>query len=62
MNIFKSKTPKRMIEESIMFAVDCLSERIQRTGNEEENKVDAESIKILAEAYDIVHRGKRGEC
>lgn len=62
MNIFKSRKTKHLMEESIMLAVDCLSERIQRTGNEEENKVDAESIKILAEAYDIVHRGKRGEC
>lgn len=59
MNIFKRKTPKRMIEESIVFAVDSLSERIQRSGNEEKNKIDAESIKILAEAYDIVHRGKK---
>lgn len=59
MNLLKSKTPKRMIEESIMFAVDALSERIQQTGNEEENKIDAESIKILSEAYDIVHRGKK---
>ena len=62
MNLFKSRRTKHLIEESIMLAVDALSERIQRSGNEEENKIDAESIKMLAEAYDIVHRGKRGEC
>ncbi len=62
MNIFKSRKTKHLIEESIMLAIDSLSNDIQRSRNEEENKIDAETIKILAEAYDIVHRGKRGEC
>lgn len=60
MNLFK-KTTKNMIEESILLAVDSISEDIQRTRDAEENKVRAESIKMLAEAYDIVHRGKAGE-
>ena len=60
MNLFK-KTTKQLIEESILLAVDSISEDIQRTVNEEENKVRAEAIKMLAEAYNVVHRGKAGE-
>lgn len=52
---------KKLIEESIMLAIDSVSEDIQKHFNEEENKIRAETIKLLAEAYDIVHRGKRGE-
>lgn len=62
MNIFKSRKTKHLIEESIMLAIDSLSNDIQRSTNEEDNNTDAKSIKILAEAYDIVRRGKRGEC
>lgn len=58
MQLFKKST-KNLIEESIMLAIDSLSENIQRSANEEENAIDATSIKILAEAYDIVHRGKK---
>ncbi len=61
MNIFKSRKTKHLIEESIMLAIDSLSNDIQRGTNEEDNHTDAKSIKMLAEAYDIVHRGKRGE-
>lgn len=61
MQLFK-KTTKNLIEESIMLAIDSLSENIQRSANEEENAIDANSIKILAEAYDIVHRGKKADC
>ena len=53
------KKTKKMIEQSIMLAIDSISEDIQRTAEEEENKIRAESIKILAEAYDIVRRGKK---
>lgn len=56
------KTTKRMIEESIMFAIDSLSNDIQRSADEENNNIDAKSIKLLAEAYDIVHRGKKCDC
>lgn len=52
---------KKLIEESIMLAIDSISEDIQKNYHKEENKIRAESIKMLAEAYDIVHRGKRGE-
>ena len=62
MNLFESRKTKHMIEESIMFAIDSISEDIQKNYHKEENKVRAEAIKMLAEAYDIVHRGKRGEC
>lgn len=58
MNLFKSKNAKRSIEDSINLAIFSISEEIQRTADEEEIKPYAESIKILAEAYDIVHRGK----
>lgn len=60
MKLFK-RTVKKLIEESILLAIDSISEDIQRTADEEEIKVYAESIKMLAEAYDIVHRGKAGE-
>lgn len=62
MNIFKRIRTKRLIEESICIAIDNISEDIQKWRNEDQNKVRAEAIKTLAEAYDIVHRGKRGEC
>lgn len=52
---------KKLIEESIMLAIEDLSREIRSSVNEEENNLDALSIKILAEAYDIVHRGKKGE-
>lgn len=53
------KTTKRSIEDSINLAIFSISEDIQRTSNEDENKIRAEAIKTLAEAYDIVHRGKK---
>lgn len=55
------KKTKKLIEESIMLAIDSISEDIQKHFTEDENKTRAESIKMLAETYDIVHRGKRGE-
>lgn len=58
MMIFK-KTTKKQIEESINLAIFSISEDIQRTADEAENKIRAEAIKTLAEAYDIVRRGKK---
>ena len=52
---------KKMIEECIMTAIADLSNRICRNTNEDENAISANSIKVLSEAYDIVHRGKRGD-
>ena len=62
MNLFKSRKTKHLMEESILLAMDSISEDIQRNYCKEDNKCRAEAIKMLAEAYDIVHRGKRGEC
>lgn len=59
MNLFKRKRTKNLIEESIMLAIDSISEDIQKTMQIEDNKPRAEAIKTLAEAYDIVHRGKK---
>ena len=53
------KTTKRSIEDSINLAIFSISEDIQRITDEEQNKIRAEAIKTLAEAYDIVHRGKK---
>ena len=53
------KKTKKLIEASILLAIDALSERIARYSLEDENRMNAESIKLLAEAYDIVHRGKK---
>lgn len=59
MNPFKSRKTKHTIEDSINLAIFSISEDIQITTDEEENKIRAEAIKTLAEAYDIVHRGKK---
>lgn len=58
---FFKKSTKRLIEESIMFAIDELQHDLKRTADEDDNAKTANSIKVLAEAYDIVHRGKAGE-
>ena len=50
---------KKLIEESILLAIDSIKEDITNTADIEENKPRAEAIKALAEAYDIVHRGKK---
>lgn len=52
---------KNLIEESIMLAIDDLSRQIRSSTNEIKTSQDALSIKMLAEAYDIVHRGKKEE-
>lgn len=62
MNLSKSKQTKLSIEDSINLAIFSISEDIRTNTNEDENKIRAEAIKTLAEAYDIVHRGKAGEC
>lgn len=51
---------KKMIEQAILFAITSIEEDITTTADEHENATNALSIKTLAEAYDIVHRGKRG--
>lgn len=55
------KTIKKMIEWDIMLAINELSSKIQKSlsCDQEENHLNSESIKLLAEAYDIVHRGKK---
>ena len=55
------KKTKKLIEASILLAIDALSERIARCSLEDENRQNASSIKMLAEAYDMVHRGKKGD-
>ena len=52
------RTTRKMIEESILFAIEKLSTRIQNTEDAETRFVDAQTIKELAEAYDLVHYGK----
>ena len=52
------KSTRKMIEESILFAIEKLSTRIQNTEDAETRFVDAQTIKELAEAYDLVHYGK----
>lgn len=53
---------KKLIEESILFAIASIKEDITNTSDIDENKPGSEAIKMLAEAYDIVHRGKKGDC
>lgn len=53
---------KKMIEWDIMLAINELSHKIQNGKRcVDDDHRDSESIKLLAEAYDIVHRGKRGD-
>lgn len=52
------KTTRKMIEESILFAIDKLSTKIQNTEDAEIRFIDAQTIKQLAEAYELVHYGK----
>ena len=52
---------KKLIEESILFSIASIREEITESSYSDENKTRAEAIKVLAEAYDIVHRGKKGD-
>ena len=52
---------KILIEKSILFAIDQMRKDIEEFNDLDENKQRAEAIKTLAEAYDIVHRGKKVE-
>ncbi len=50
---------RKQIEEAINLAINSLYEDIDIAFDAEDNKIRAEAIKTLAEAYDIVHRGKK---
>ena len=50
-----------LIEQSILFAIDALTQDIKENKSKDKRK-DAQAVMILAEAFDIVHRGKGGEC
>lgn len=55
------KKTKKLIEEAILFAIASIKEDITESSYSDENKTRAEAIKTLAEAYDIIHRGKKGD-
>lgn len=50
---------KKLIEQSILLMIDSIKEDMEYTADSEENERRAAAVKMLAEAYDIVHRGKR---
>lgn len=50
---------RKLIESAIMLAIDKLKENIEAKDDEYAVLANAKAIKVLAEAYDIVHRGKR---
>ena len=52
-----TKTQKQ-IEKAIASAMESISADIRMSNDTDENKLRAEAIKLLAEAYDTVHRGK----
>lgn len=52
---------KKLIQESIMFAINSVSEDIQTDTGTEDNKVRAEIIKTLAEAYATVSGKGKGK-
>lgn len=50
---------KKLIEQAILFSISEISNRIcERVQDEDDLAKNANSIKTLAEAYNIVHRGK----
>ena len=51
---------RRLIEAAIMFAIDTLANKI-KDGTAVDETATAQTIKTLAEAYDLVHRGNGGE-
>ena len=51
------KKTKKLLEETILLAVNSISEDIRSTTNIDDNTHRAEAIKLLAEAYNIVRRG-----
>lgn len=51
---------KKQIEEAIYAAIYSVTEDIARTCDATEIESYAASVRVLAEAYDIVHRGKKG--
>lgn len=53
---------KKLMEQSILLAIDAIKTDICGTVDADENRTRAEAIKMLAEAYDIIHRGKRGQA
>ena len=53
---------KKLMEETIMFSVAAISSEIQqKIMNDDALMKKANAIKTLAEAYDLVHRGKKGD-
>lgn len=52
-----NRRTKLLVLANIEQAITSLSDDIQRSCCEEDNRIDAESIRILAEAYSIIERG-----
>lgn len=53
---------KKLMEESILFSISAISSDIQQKYMDDDDLVKkATAIKTLAEAYDIIHRGKKGD-
>ena len=52
---------KKLIEQSILFAIEKLSQDIRDGESCDYSEQDAKAIKVLSEAYDIIHRGKAGD-
>lgn len=48
------KTTNELMQETILLAMASIKDDITNYGDAEENQKNAEAIKILAEAYDIV--------
>lgn len=54
---------KKLMEESILFSISAVSNDIQQKYMDDDDLLKkANAIKTLAEAYDIVHRGRKGDC
>lgn len=49
---------RKLIEQSILLMIDSIKDDVKETFDEKENLIRAEAVKRLAEAYNLVHRGK----
>lgn len=59
--VAQSRT-KKLIEQAILLSISAIKFDIESNADATDNATRAQAIKALAEAYDIVRRGKRGDC
>lgn len=56
MNVFKIRKIKRLTLESILFSMDEIKKNLQVSASEETVEINAEAMKHLAKAFEIVKK------